>query len=221
MQRLWNLFICEGRLDWDPAADLFTNTLEDTVIEREGTDETQTENNELENIQLRREMAGAIKESININAFLERVRDSPDIEDKDAMVADKIHALTTDAVEWDERSKSERRNDNAILFEQIRDLEIKSADLLDLEYFNMDKPNENVDNDITGYNRFKTYIQENFGSVAIFSSLVIAIVGLITGLIIKSKDTIRTVASAAYIGSEFLMKLAKTLGRIRNQFWKY
>ena len=72
LQRLWNLFIREGRLDWDPTADLFTNTLEDTVIEREGTDETdetQTENNEFENIQLRREMAGAIKESININAF--------------------------------------------------------------------------------------------------------------------------------------------------------
>ena len=51
------------------------------------------------------------------------------------MVADKIHALTTDAVEWDKRSKSERRNgrnDNVVLFEQVRDLEIKSADLLDL-----------------------------------------------------------------------------------------
>ena len=162
-------------------------------------------------------MAGAIKESIDINAFLERVKGSPDIEDKDSMVADKIHALTTDAVEWDERSKSERRNgrnDNTVPFEQIRDLEIKCADLLDVEYFNTDKPKENAENDVTRYNRFKAYIQEKFGTVAIFSSLVIAIAGLITGLIIKSRDTIRTVASAAYNGSEFLMKLAKTLGKI-------
>ena len=227
LQKLWNLLTREGELEWDSVVDVFANTFNNTVMENE-TDpigfsvRTQTENNELENVQLRREMAGAIKESINVNALLERVRDSPDIHDKDLMIMDKIQALTADATERDKRSKDERRNgrnDNAILFEQIRDLEIESANFLEVSYFNTDKPNENTENDITRYNRFKTYIQENFGTVAIFSSSVIAIAGLITGLI-KSRDTIRTVASAAYNGSEFLMKLAKTLGKIAEPILK-
>ena len=145
-------------------------------------------------------MAGAIKESTDINAFLERVKNSFDIEDKDLMVEDKIQALTVDAIEWDKRSKEERqngRNDNAKLFELIRDLEVESAHFLDVSYFNKDKPKESVDNDVTRYNRFKHYIRENFGTLAVFSSLVIAIAGLITGLILKSRDTICTAASAA------------------------
>ena len=76
----------------------------------------------MENIQLRREMAGAIKESIDVNGFLERVKNSSDIEDKDTIVIDKIKSLTTDAIEWVNRSKDEKRNgrnDNAVLFEQI------------------------------------------------------------------------------------------------------
>ena len=177
----------------------------------------------MENIQLRREMAGAIKESINVNTLLERVKSSPDIEDKDLMVLDKIQALTTDTIEWDKRSKDERRNgrnDNAVLFEQIRDLEIKSANLMEVSYFDTNKPNKNIENDITRYNRFKIWIRENFGTVAIFSSLVIAIAGLVIGLIIKSRDTIRTAASAEYNGSEFLMKFAKIMGKISEPILK-
>ena len=56
---------------------------------------------------------------------------------------DKIQSLTTDAIEWDKRSKNEKRNgrnDNSVLFEQIRDLEIKSANLMEITYFDTDKP---------------------------------------------------------------------------------
>ena len=164
-------------------------------------------------------MAGAIKESTNIEAFLERVRDTPDIGDKDSMVEDKIQALKDDANEWNRRSMEERengRNRNAVLFERIRDLELESARFLRLSYFNTDKPDENVDNDVTRYNRFKRYVRDNFGTLAVFSSLVIAIAGLITGIIIKSRNTIRTIAGAAYSGSELLMELSKTLGNIMD-----
>ena len=84
-------------------------------------------------------------------------------------------------------------------------------------YFRFDcknKPKEDIENDVTRLNRFKIWIRENFGTLAIFSSLIIAIAGLITGLIIKSRDTIRTAARAAYKGSEFLIKLTKVMGRI-------
>ena len=77
-----------------------------------------------------------------------------------------------------------------------------------------------MDNDVTRYNRFKRYIRENFGTLAVFSSLVIAIAGLITGLILKSRNAIRTVAGAAYRGSEFLTKLTKTLGKVMEPFLK-
>ena len=171
----------------------------------------------MENVQLRREMAGAIKESNAVNQLLERIKRSPNIEDKDLMVQDKIEAFTTDAFEWDKTSKEERRNgrkDNAVLFEQIRDLENKSANLIEVSYFSTDKPKENIENDVTRYDRFKVWVRENFGTVAIFSSFVIAIAGLIAGLIIKSRDTIRTAASAAYKGSELLIKLTKVMAKI-------
>ena len=91
IDRIRNKFVIENDLDWDSSADSFANTSVETVIEtspigfHEGT---QTENTEVENIQLRREIAGAIKESIDVNGFLERVRNSSDIEDKDLMVLD-------------------------------------------------------------------------------------------------------------------------------------
>ena len=131
LERTHNKLVVENDLYWDSTADLFANTFDETVIETDPigfNESTQTQNNELENIQLRREMAGAIKESIDVNGFLERVKNSPDIEDKDSMVFDKIQGLTTHTIEWDKRSNDERRNcrnDNAVLFEQIRDLEIK------------------------------------------------------------------------------------------------
>ena len=103
LQRLRNLLTREdgnGELEWDSVADTFANSLYNSVIEGElETDpigfsvRTQTENNKLENVQVKREMAGAIKESIDVYAFLERVKNSSDIEDKDLMVADKIQAL--------------------------------------------------------------------------------------------------------------------------------
>ena len=168
--------------------------------------------NELENIQLRREMAGAIKGAIDVNGFLERVKNSPDIEDKDSMVLDKIQSLTTDTIEWDERRNG--RNDNAVLFEQIRDLEIKSVDLMEATYFDTNKSKEDIENDVTRFNKIKNWIRKNFGTTAIFSSLVIAIAWLITGLIIKSRDTIRTAASAAYKGTEMLAKFAAVMEKI-------
>ena len=125
------------------------------------------------------------------------------------MVFDKIQGLTTDANEWDRRSKDERRNgrnDNAVLFEQIRDLEIKSANLRELTYFDTNKAKENIENDVTRFNKIKNWIRENFGTTAIFSSMVITIAGLITGLIIKSRHTIRIAASAAYKGGEMSAK---------------
>ena len=79
----------ESALDWDSSADIFANTSDKTVIETHPIgfhESTQTQNDELENIQLRRKMAGAIKESINVNGFLERVKNLPDIEDKDSML---------------------------------------------------------------------------------------------------------------------------------------
>ena len=220
LERIHNKFVVENALDWDSSADLFANTSDETVIETDPIgfhESTQTQNNELENVQLRREMAGAIKESIDVNGFLERVKNSPDIEGKDSMVLDKIQSLTTDATEWDKRSKDERRNgrnDNAVLFEQIRDLEIKSADLMEVTYFDTNKPKESIENDVTRFNKIKYWIRENFGTTAIFSSLVIAIAGLITGLIIKSRDTIRTAASATYKGGEMLAKFAAAMGKM-------
>ena len=44
--------------------------------------------------------------------------------------------------------------------------------------------------------------------------MVIAIAGLVTGLIIKSCDTICYAAHAAYKGSEMLAKLAAAMGKI-------
>ena len=67
----------ESALDWDSSADLFANTSDETVIETDPIgfhESTQTQNDELENIQLKREIAGAIKESIDVNGFLERVK---------------------------------------------------------------------------------------------------------------------------------------------------
>ena len=75
---------------------------------------------------------------------------------------------------------------NAVLSEQVRDLEIKSANFMEVSYFGTNKPKEDIENDVMRLNRFKIWIRENFGTVAIFSSLIIAIAGLITGLIIKS-----------------------------------
>ena len=69
---------------------------------------------------------------------------------------------------------------------------------MEVSYFDTNKPKEDIKNDVTRLNRFKIWIRENFGTVAIFSSLIIAIAGLITGLIIKSRNTIRAAASAAY-----------------------
>ena len=120
-------------------------TIEDEMDPVGFHESTQTSNDEMENVQLRREMAGAIKESINVNAFLERVKNSPDIEDKDLMITHKMQALTADAIEWDKRSKDERRNgrnENAVLFDQIRNLEIKSADLMEVSYFNTERYNK-------------------------------------------------------------------------------
>ena len=128
------------------------------------------------------------------------------------MVLDKIEALTADALEWEERRNG--RNDNAVLYEQLRALESNTANFMEVSYFDTTKPKESIENDVTRYNRFKLWVRENFGTVAIFSSLVIAIAGLITGLIIKSRDTIRTAASAAYKRSEFLIKLTKVMGKI-------
>ena len=220
LERTRNKFVVENDLYWDSTADLFANTFDERVIETDPigfNESTQTQNNELENIQLRREMAGAIKESIDVNGFLERDKNSPDIEDKDSMGFDKIQGLTTDVIEWDKRSKDERRNgrnDNAVLFEQIRDLEIKSANFMEVSYFDTNKPKEDIKNDVTRLNRFKNWIRENFGTVAIFSSLIIAIAGLITGLTIKSRNTICTAAGAAYKGCEFLITLTKVMERI-------
>ena len=50
--------------------------------------------------------------------------------------------------------------------------------------------------------------------------MVIAIAGLVTGLIIKSRDTIRTAASATYKGSEMLAKLAAVIGKILEPVFK-
>ena len=139
------------------------------------------------------------------------------------MVEDKINALKTDAMEWDTRSKIEKeRGDErkALLYRQVRDLELESARYLGLSYFDTDKPDESIENDVTRYNRFRNYIRENFGEFAIFSSLIIAIAGLIIGLIMKSRDTIRKTATAAYNGSKFLMELAKTLGTIAKPILK-
>ena len=118
---------------------------------------TQTENTELENIQLRREMAGAIKESIDVNVFLERVKNSPDIEDNDSMVSDKIQSLTTSVVKRSKNEKRNGRNDNAVLFEQIRDHEIKSVDLMEVTYFDTNKPKEDIENDVTRFNKIKKW----------------------------------------------------------------
>ena len=52
------------------------------------------------------------------------------------------------------------------------------------------------------------------GMTAIFSSMVISIAGLITGLIIKSRDTIRAAAHTVYKGGEMLVKLAAGMGKI-------
>ena len=200
IERIHNKLMVENALDWDSSADLFANTSDETVIEADPMgfhESTQAENNELENIQLRREMAEAINESIDVNGFLERVKNSLDIEDKDSMVSDKIQSLTSNAFEWDERSKSEKRNgrnDNAVLFERIQYLEIKSANLKEVTYFDTNKSKENIENDVTRFNKIKNWIRENFGTIAIFSSMVIATAGLITGLIIKSRDTIRAAA---------------------------
>ena len=67
LQRLQNLLTGEGELEWDSVAETFANSLNNSVIEE--TDpigyhaRTQTENNELEDVQVKREMAGAIKPS--------------------------------------------------------------------------------------------------------------------------------------------------------------
>ena len=97
LERIRNKLVVENSLDWDSftdsSADLFANTSNETVIETDPIgfhESTQTKNTELESIQLRMEMAGAIKESIDVNGFLERVKNSPDIEDKDSMIIDKI-----------------------------------------------------------------------------------------------------------------------------------
>ena len=72
LERTRNKLIVENALDWDSCTDLFANTSDETVIEADPIgfhESTQIQNNELANIQLRREMAGAIKESIDINGF--------------------------------------------------------------------------------------------------------------------------------------------------------
>ena len=74
------------------------------------------------------------------------------------MVFGKIQGLTIDAIEWDKKSEDERqngRNDNAVLFEQIRDLQIKSADLMEVTYFDTNKPKEDIENDVTRFNKIK------------------------------------------------------------------
>ena len=194
-------------LGWDSAVEPFTNTADSTVIE--------TESNEFGNNQLIREIA--LKEAVDLNGFLNRVKNTPDIEDKDTMVEDKINALKTDAMEWDRRSKAENEKGDerkALLYRRIRDIELESARYIGLSYFNTDLPDKDINNDVTRYYRFKCYITENFGEFAIFSSLIIAIAGLVIGLILKSRSVIRKSAIAAYDGSKFLMDLAKSLGTI-------
>ena len=85
---------------------------------------------------------------------------------------------------------------------------------MEVTYFDTNKAKEDIENDVTRFNKIKHWIRENFGTTAIFSSMVIAIAGLITGLTIKSRDTIRTAASAAYKGGEMLAKFAAAMGNI-------
>ena len=74
-------------LEWDSSLDPFTDSLEDTFINEVNPEievdpkgysvRTQTENNE--DNQLIREMGGALKEAIDLNGFLNRVKNTPDI----------------------------------------------------------------------------------------------------------------------------------------------
>ena len=50
--------------------------------------------------------------------------------------------------------------------------------------------------------------------------MVIAIAALITGLIIKSRDTIRAAAHTTYKGGEMLAKLAAAMGKILEPILK-
>ena len=72
-----NSLALEGELEWDSSADLFANESDDMVIKAE-TDplgyHVSTQTHDYGNIQLRREMAGAIKESNNVNKLLERIK---------------------------------------------------------------------------------------------------------------------------------------------------
>ena len=73
LERTCNKLVVENNLYWDSTADQFANTFDEIIIETDPigfNESTQTQNDEFENIQLRREMAGAIKESIDVNGFL-------------------------------------------------------------------------------------------------------------------------------------------------------
>ena len=69
---------------------------------------------------------------------------------------------------------------------------------------------QNIENEVTRFNKIKNWIRENFGTTAIFSLMVIAI----TGLIIKSRDTIRAALHTAYKDRKMLAKLATVMGKI-------
>ena len=69
-------------LEWDSSLDPFADSLEDTKREVDPLGysvRTQTENDGSENNQLIREMGGALKEAIDLNGFLNRVKNSPDL----------------------------------------------------------------------------------------------------------------------------------------------
>ena len=137
-------------------------------------------------------MASYLKDS-DVDRILNEVNNLSDIEDKEDFIKGKMKALKDSAEMLDNKSKDVGVT-NAELFKQFRDLNIHSAELLEKTYYNTDKPDKNTENDVTRLNG----IRENFGTTAIFTSMVIAIAGLITGLIIKYRDTIHTATSAAY-----------------------